>query len=442
MKGRKLTEAANLGDWVYARTHTDMVMRVDDMLAGDRLTADEYQAALQAVEMAMATFRAVLGSNAPQVFMRGPWEDATRATDAVAQVAAEESGVAGGDGEQFLSEAVALLEAVVRKDGSIPVKIIQPGWGRSGYYPANVLERDGPKIYPKGTHMYWNHPTESEEMERPEGDLDDLAAVLMSDARWQENGPKGPGLYANALVMDHYRDKIETLAPHIGLSIRAFGTAAPGEAEGRQGPVIDSLRAGKSIDFVTVAGAGGEILTLFESARKAAGRPADKSTSNTGDVTVQTFEEVANMDELRRLQEANATLQAELDEAKEANARAQEALILREAKEFVNAALGKSSLPAVTRARLVESLAKNAPVKDGALDKDAFGSQITEAAKAEVQYLTEAAGLGRIRGMGGDDNGSDDSEIVAEEAKLTLVDAFKTLGLSESSAKLAAQGRN
>lgn len=427
-----LNEASNMGDWMFARMHTDMVMRVDDFLAGDRLTYDEYAAALEAVELAVGTFRAALSASAPQVFSRGPWEDATP------RHISESAGSPPTEND-LVGDAVELLEKAVRRDGTIPIKVIQPGWGTSGYYPAEVLERDGPRVFTKGLHMYWDHPTQREEAERPERELDDLAAVLTSDARWQANGPKGPGLYADALVMEHYRGKVDELAPHIGVSIRAFGTAKQGEAEGQQGRIVDTLTAGRSVDFVTAAGAGGEILTLFESARK----PRAVSATFPGDVSIQKpLEEVANMDELQKLQEANATLQTQLDEAKAASARALEALILREAKDHVSAALVKSDLPAITRTRLAESLAKTAPVKDGALDKAAFETQIAEAVKAEVQYLVEAAGLGRIRGMGSNDDEAGEETIKAEEAENELISAFQLLGLSESAAKSAARGRN
>ncbi|PKN91099.1 MAG: hypothetical protein CVU44_21010 [Chloroflexi bacterium HGW-Chloroflexi-6] len=431
---KPMNEASNMGDWAFARMHTDMVMRVDDMLASDRINFDEYRAALQAVEMAAGTFRAILNTSAPSIFSRGPWDYATETS-----VINQSESVGGGQiGDDLVGDTVELLEKAVRRDGTIPIKVIQPGWGSSGYYPAEVLERDGPRVFAKGLHMYWDHPTQREEAERPERELDDLAAVLTSDAYWQENGPKGPGLYADALVMEHYRNKVNDLAPHIGVSIRAFGTAKQGEAEGKQGPVVDALTAGRSVDFVTAAGAGGEIITMFESARK----PRVVSATSTGDVSIQKpLEEVAKMDQLQQLQEANATLQAQLDEAKNANARAQEALVLREAKDHVNAALAKTDLPAITRTRLAKNLAEAAPVKDGALDKVAFETQITEAVKAEVQYLVEAAGLGRIRGMGGSNEDEASDEIDASEAEQSLLESFQTLGLSESGAKVAAAGR-
>ena len=69
------------------------------------------------------------------------------------------------------SEFIPLSERAVRRDGTMSLKIIQPGWGSSGYYPKEVIERDIPKVFPAGTKMYWNHATATEEMERPEGCL-------------------------------------------------------------------------------------------------------------------------------------------------------------------------------------------------------------------------------------------------------------------------------
>ena len=40
-------------------------------------------------------------------------------------------------------------------------------WGSSGYYPREVLERDGPNVWPENTQIYLDHPTEREDWERP-----------------------------------------------------------------------------------------------------------------------------------------------------------------------------------------------------------------------------------------------------------------------------------
>jgi hypothetical protein len=57
------------------------------------------------------------------------------------------------------------------------------------------------------------------------------------------------------------------LAEDIGVSIRAFGEIEQGEAEGREGPIITRLTEGRSVDFVTQAGAGGKVGALIESVR-------------------------------------------------------------------------------------------------------------------------------------------------------------------------------
>lgn len=324
-----------------------------------------------------------------------------------------------------------LMEKAVRSDGTVPVKVIQPGWGSSGFYPMEVLKRDGPKVFPKGTKMFWNHPTPSQEVERPERDLNDLAGVTVNDARWLDNGPAGPGLYTDAQVFEGYKNAVDDMAKHIGVSIRAMGQAENGSADGRQGPIITALTQGRSIDYVTEAGAGGEILGLFEAARSSsAARVAGGADKKTTSMSVENITEEA-MAEDKKLEEANAALKNDV-------ARLQEVLALREAKDLVGASLAKIKIPDATKSRLAESLSQSAPVKDGVLDKDAFEKQIAEAVKAEVKYLVEAAGLGQIRGMGETVKGEEFDEARAE-GELTA--AFAGMGLNESAAIIAAKGR-
>jgi hypothetical protein len=146
----------------------------------------------------------------------------------------------------------------IRADGTIPIKVIAPGWGSSGYYSPELLKRDGPTIFKSGCKAYWDHATAAEEAERPEGSLSKLAGEFVSDARWQD-GPYGAGLYAEAKIFAPYREAVNELAPHIGVSIRASGRTRQGEAEGRKGAIVEQLVAARSCDFVTVPGAGGKV---------------------------------------------------------------------------------------------------------------------------------------------------------------------------------------
>lgn len=143
------------------------------------------------------------------------------------------------------------------------VTIIRSGWGSSGYYAREVLERDGPKVFGKGTHMYLNHPSASEEADRPERDLRDLAGVIDSTPKMV-----GEDLVAEVRVYEHWQPVINAIAEDIGVSIRAVGEYEMGEAEGRQGHLITKLTEGLSVDYVTQAGAGGKVGPLLESARR------------------------------------------------------------------------------------------------------------------------------------------------------------------------------
>ena len=163
-----------------------------------------------------------------------------------------------------LREATGLIEAATTKAGAVRrnVQIITPGWGSSGYYSAEVLERAATnRVIPAGTHMYLNHASESERHDRPERDVEKIAAVLVEDAQWD-----GVRLVAPAELIGPHAELIEALVPYIGVSISGSATdISIGEAEGRTGPIIEDLAVVSSVDFVTHAGRGG--MVLLESAR-------------------------------------------------------------------------------------------------------------------------------------------------------------------------------
>lgn len=153
------------------------------------------------------------------------------------------------------------------------ITLIQSGWGSSGYYPRDVLERDGPKVWPAGTHMFLDHPTHTEEHERPERSVKDLAAVIASDPVMVGNE-----LVAEADILENWAPVIDAVAPHIGVSIRAAGDVEEGSRDGRDGMIVERLTDGYSVDFVTEAGAGGRVGSLIENARAAA--PLDEAAAH------------------------------------------------------------------------------------------------------------------------------------------------------------------
>lgn len=134
--------------------------------------------------------------------------------------------------------------------------------GSSGYYPAGVLRRDGPTAFSNGTHVYLDHPSSSEEQDRPERSVRDLAGYLIEDAQF-EDGPDGPGLFARVQFLPHVKELIKSIAGHVGLSIRAAGEID----ETPTGRVVQSIKHGLSVDVVTRAGAGGRLITMTESTK-------------------------------------------------------------------------------------------------------------------------------------------------------------------------------
>lgn len=169
---------------------------------------------------------------------------------------------------KLLTEARPSLSAtpVEGKPGRFLIQLISPGWGSSGYYSPEVLEAAGKaKVWPKGTHMYLDHPTRTEEYDRPERSVRDLAGALAEDAHW-DSGLQS--LVAEADVFGAYRSTLDQMADDIGVSIRAYAESEQGSAEGRNGTIVTELVEGISADFVTHAGRGGKILQVIESARE------------------------------------------------------------------------------------------------------------------------------------------------------------------------------
>jgi hypothetical protein len=243
-------------------------------------------------------------------------------------------------------------------------KVIESGWGSSGYYGASMLAEYGPRVFKAGTKVFMNHPSASEASDRPERDVHQLAGKLVSDAVFRESG-----LYAEIEFYSHYAPIIEEMADDVGLSIHALGNAVEGEAEGRQGPIIESLVEDPftSVDVVTVAGAGGKFVALLESYKRigeAAELVAEADTEGNGmSITKEEFDAaIADLKEtfvetLSPLRESvsvlvEAATPAETEATEEVEAEVADALDPVEVAEKFN----ESGLPKVALTRVAEAL--------------------------------------------------------------------------------------
>lgn len=294
-----------------------------------------------------------------------------------------------------LNEAVGFA-AETTKGNKWKVKVIESGWGSSGYYPAEVLRQYGPVVFKKGTKVFMNHPSMTESSDRPERDVHQLAGKLVSDATFSESG-----LVAEVEFYSHYAPIIKEMAEDVGLSIHAFGEASVGEAEGREGPIIESLVPNPltSVDVVTVAGAGGKFLNLLESYKnKDEAAPIEinevvESVSEGKESMIENKEEFeAAIAELKTtLVEALAPLQESVSvlvesatpaEVEETDEAAEEVV---ESIDPIDVAMkfNESGLPALALQRIAEALKSEANEKTV--------DELIEAEKAYVSEISESA---------------------------------------------------
>lgn len=296
------------------------------------------------------------------------------------------------------------------------VKVIESGWGSSGYYGADMLSEYGPKVFKTGTKVFMNHPSASEASDRPERDVHQLAGKLVSNAVFQENG-----LYADIEFYSHYAPIIQEMANDVGLSIHAMGNAVEGEAEGRQGPIIESLVEDPftSVDVVTVAGAGGKFVALLESYKRigeAAELVAETDTEGNGmSITKEELEAAvadlkdAFVEAISPLRESvsvlvEAATPAEIDATDSVEEEVVAALDPVEVAEKFN----ESGLPKIALTRVAEAMKSETNTKsidELIADEKAYA----EALRADVAVAEEVVGT------------------VQEAASVSLVDEFAAI---------------
>lgn len=284
-------------------------------------------------------------------------------------------------------DVIPLKEGAVGQDGTVLLKVIQPGWGSSGYYPADVLERDLPRIYPAGTKQFWDHATQAEEAARPEGSLRNLASVSLEAVKYLPAGPDGPGGYCKVRAAQEFRQPIDDLAKYIGVSIRASGKAKQGTApDGRKGNIITSLEHGDSFDYVTTPGAGGKVLQLFEAART---RGAQQFQEGDSDMTE------TEKAELRSLREANQNAASELRKLKERGAKLDAAEVVSE--YFTTIRVGEAVQAEVKKTLLERVLPLTAT---GDLDKAALTKLAEAETIRELEFIERATGHKIVKDLG------------------------------------------
>ena len=326
-------------------------------------------------------------------------------------------------------EVVMIEEGAFDKKGELNITIIKPGFNRSKsrYYEKAMLARDK-KIF-ENLNMYADHPTESEQRERPERSVRNIVARtgVVTEGRNGELRTRAK------IVAPWFKERCALMAEQgllktLGVSIVAIGEGVKKEIEGTRTHLIERLVKGRSVDIVTDAGAGG-FVELFESEDHDEDLndielvDADRLREVRPDL-VEIIESAAQTKVVKETTDMSVELEKEVAELKEANTgltaknkEQQESLdaqAVKEAKADVEKLINEAELPKATKAKLTEQF-KEATTADG----------VKEAIEIESKYLDELKETGAVKELGGDTGPVITVEESEKEEKVLYENAVK-----------------
>lgn len=140
-------------------------------------------------------------------------------------------------------------------DGTYPVTLLTPGQGSSAYYSEEVIRRDAPTAFPKGTHVYLGHLREDETRS-----AEKILGTLIEDTTIRESD----GAAINRFKpVSRWAPLVEDVHKIAGLSINAAGTAKIKVLDGKATRVAESIEyhVTNSVDLVSYPGRPGSGFT-------------------------------------------------------------------------------------------------------------------------------------------------------------------------------------
>lgn len=287
-------------------------------------------------------------------------------------------------------------ETTPQGGGRYNIRIIQPCVGSSGIYIAENLAKSV-ELFTAGTQMYLDHPTLTEDYERPERSVRDLAAKFTTDAYVGEDG----SLYTEIYVYPSFDQVIREKWEDIGVSINAwtYGSIDPNGVV----PPFDGV---ESVDFVTKAGAGGAILELLESARSMSEAEREEKTKET-ELDEAKFDEFAKSaadnfkslreavdDGLKKLAEIIQTAAEEPSVKSEETKTETDTITLADAMKTAEA-IAEAGLPEVAKDRVIKAIESGVEPKE-AIDTelkymDSIRESVNLTPDKDVETIQEAA---------------------------------------------------
>lgn len=287
-----------------------------------------------------------------------------------------------------LRENVASIRVgTADEDGSYPIVLITPGQGSSGYYREEVIRDFAPGAFPKGTHVYLDHIEEGESRS-PEK----LLGYLTEDTTVNENGEA----VNRFKPLSKYREWVDEVKSLVGFSVSVAGEGRPGEVQGRQTVIVESLLPSvtNTVDIVSFAGRGGRFLESFLEAAHAEFGDDPQPDPQTGH-RKENEDMAVSEEQFNALVESVESLVAAFAESRTPEPKGEDAAAEdRKAAIAAVRAVESADISAATKAVLIEGIEAGNYDVQPAIDREvALRESLRE--EIEAQILTEAGASAR-----------------------------------------------
>ncbi len=276
------------------------------------------------------------------------------------------------DEDIVVSDYLSLKEAKWNDETSeVEVTLIEAGTNlqKKRHYPVKTIQEAAGGF--AGLKMYINHPTPSEEKERPERNLKDWASTIV-ESRYDNGKAIGRVAIHDAWLRERLKDPVAR--EHIGLSINTGGKVSVGKVNGTDMQIVEKIvfarKSGPvSVDWVTEPGARGRVNRLLES--RTGGHKMELENATLKDLKESRTDLIEAIGKETSVGHTDKVSKLEKD--------------LKESNDKIAALEKKEKISG--QANLVETALKEAKIPDAAKDKvrEHFKTNLVEGSEADLK---------------------------------------------------------
>ena len=294
--------------------------------------------------------------------------------------------------------------------GEVEVVLIEAGTNlhKKRHYPDSTIEEAAPIF--TGMKMYVNHPTATQDRERPERDLRDWVSTIVESFAAKSPATGRTQAIGKVAIHDAWlreRLKDPVARQHIGLSINTGGKVSSGKVNGQEMQIVEKIIPAKqngpaSVDWVTEAGARGRVSRLL---KESAAVNKESKTMELKEAKIEDIQKenpqlleaiTAHVIKTQKDSGEQAKKDKDLKEANDTIAGLQKEKKINDQKAKVVAILKESKLPEVAKSRIEKEFSTNVIDGDKEL-KEAVAGRIKE----ELEYLNQFTPKGKIKTSSG-----------------------------------------